>query len=326
MAEPTPAPGGTSTSERPSLSMSRTACTGAPPPKATIEKPPRSLPCSTAWTRAAFAMFSSTTSVTPTAAVTVSRSRGAAMVSMAPVARWGDSEMSLAPKVSGCRRPRQDVGVGHGGVVPAEVVGGRAGFRAGAARPDADLPEGVHGGDGAAAGADLQHLDHRDGDGHAAALLEPGRPRHLEAGGGARHVVLDEGDLGRRAAHVERADAVAAVAGGQIGGEHGAARRPRLHQPHGERRRNLHAQQAAAGVDEVQRAGGAAGAEFGLQATQVRGHQRLHVGVGAGGVEALVLAHPRRDLAAQRDGDAGARPPAAVRGSGSRGRRCGSCA
>ena len=107
MAEPTPAPVGTSTSSRPSLSMSRVACTGAPPPKATIEKPRRSLPCSTAWTRAALAMFSSTTSVTPTAAVTVSNPRGVAMVRIAPPARSGDSEMSLAPNVSGCRRPRQ---------------------------------------------------------------------------------------------------------------------------------------------------------------------------------------------------------------------------
>ena len=198
-----------------------------------------------------------------------------------------------------------DVGVGHSGVVPAEVVGGRAWLRTGAARPDTDLPEGVGGGDGAAAGADLQHLDHRDRDRHAAALLEPGLPRHLEAGGGARHVVLDEGDLGRRAAHVEGADAVAAVAGGQIGGEHGATGRPRLHQPHGERRGNLHAQQSAAGVDEMQRAGCTEPAQLGLEAPQVGGHQRLHVGVGAGGVEPLVLAHPGRDLAAERRGDAG---------------------
>ena len=57
----------------PSFSASRVACRGAAPPKAMSVREPASLPRSIACTRAAFAMFSSTTSLTAKAASAVSR-------------------------------------------------------------------------------------------------------------------------------------------------------------------------------------------------------------------------------------------------------------
>ena len=138
---------------------------------------------------------------------------------------------------------------------------------------------------------------------HAAALLEAGGASRLEGLRRARHVVLDEGDLRGRAAHVEGQDAVAAVAGRQVGGEDGATGRTGLDEAHRERGRNLDVQKTSPGVDEIQRAGGAETMQFGFEASQVGRHEGLHVGVGTRGVEALELAHLRRDLAADRHRD-----------------------
>ncbi len=64
-AEPTPAPTGTTIFFMPSLRASRAACSGAAPPKAISARSAVSLPFSTACTRAALAMVSSTISATP---------------------------------------------------------------------------------------------------------------------------------------------------------------------------------------------------------------------------------------------------------------------
>ena len=106
MADPTPAPGGTSTSSMPSFWARRTAWTGAAPPKAIMVNPDRSLPFSTAWTRAALAMFSSTISETPTAAAPTSSESGPPTASpMARAAASGFRSIPAAPKVSGVSRP-----------------------------------------------------------------------------------------------------------------------------------------------------------------------------------------------------------------------------
>ena len=107
MAEPTPAPGGTSNSSTSSFSQRRPAWRGAPPPKAIMVKAATSFPFSTAWTRAALAMFSSTTSATPTAADPASRpsavpTEACSAVRAAPSSR----SMPGAPNVSADRRPR----------------------------------------------------------------------------------------------------------------------------------------------------------------------------------------------------------------------------
>src|ERR1700737_2451248 len=74
MALPTPAPDGTITRSIPIFSASRVACTGPPPPKAMSVRPSKVLPDSMACTRAALAMFSSTISTMPSAAISGSNS------------------------------------------------------------------------------------------------------------------------------------------------------------------------------------------------------------------------------------------------------------
>ena len=102
-----------------SLSQRRLAWSGAPPPKAIIVKRDTSMPFSTAWTLAALAMFSSTTSVTPMAAAS------ALMPSMAPTpsaravtAASSESSMPVAPNVSAERRPRTRLASVTVGAVP----------------------------------------------------------------------------------------------------------------------------------------------------------------------------------------------------------------
>src|SRR5262249_58664809 len=88
----------------------------------------------------------------------------------------------------------------------------------------------VHVGDGAPAGADLHHLDHRDAQRQTTALEEAVLARNLEGARMLRLAVVDEANLRRRAPHVERQNLVEAALPGQTGGEDGAAGRPRLHQ------------------------------------------------------------------------------------------------
>ena len=70
--------------------------------------------------------------------------------------------------------------------------------------PTAMRPIAVDMRDRAAAGADLHHLDHRDAQRQAGALPEASDARDLEGARGLRLAVIDQADLRRRAAHVER--------------------------------------------------------------------------------------------------------------------------
>src|SRR6516165_10753811 len=151
----------------PSFSATRAACSGAAPPKAISVRGRRSFPLSMACTRAAFAMFSSTISLMPSAACSVTR------FSAAPI------RSAAAP-------------VAH-----------RSRLRAGAVRTDDDAPERVDARDRAAAGADLDHFDHRDAQRQPAALEKAVDPRHLEGARGLRLRLVDEADLRGRPAHVE---------------------------------------------------------------------------------------------------------------------------
>ena len=211
----------------------------------------------------------------------------------------------LRPERVGVKPTELHVGVGDGRVETAAPIGRRPGLAAGRMGADADLAERIDRRDRTPARADLDHLDHRDRDRHARAFLEAGRAVDLEGLGGRRREVLDQGDLCRGATHVVGQHAVAAVAGGEIGGEDGTAGRPRLHEPDGERSGRLDRHQPTTGVDQVERARGASSGEFVSQPDEVAGHQRLDVGVGADRVEALVLAHLGRDLARDRYCDVG---------------------
>src|SRR3989454_12713217 len=93
----------------------------------------------------------------------------------------------------------QEVRVGHRGLCAAEAVGRRARVRARAPRADLEQPDLVDGGDGAAAGADLDQLDGGDADRQPAALHETLLPRGLERVRGERLAAVHERELGGRA-------------------------------------------------------------------------------------------------------------------------------
>src|SRR5215468_2215164 len=167
----------------PSFSATRAACNGAAPPKAISVRGRRSFPLSMACTRAAFAMFSSTISLMPSAACSVAR------LSAAPIR---SATACLAPATSS-------------GILPPEKVDAR---------------------DRAAAGADLDHFDHRDAQRQPAAFEKAVDPRHLEGARGLRLRLVDEADLRGRAAHVEGYDLIEPVLTRDAGGKDRAARRP----------------------------------------------------------------------------------------------------
>ena len=107
IADPTPAPVGTRRREIPNFSHKRPACNGAAPPKAIIVYSLRFSPFSTAWTRAALAIFSSTTSQRPKAAVwdSISSVSPTCVASAAELAS-AFSVMRPPAKLLGSSRPR----------------------------------------------------------------------------------------------------------------------------------------------------------------------------------------------------------------------------
>ena len=82
----------------------------------------------------------------------------------------------------GVEIPQHEVGVGHGRLRAAEAVRHRPGPRPRALGADEEPAKRVDAGDRAAAGADLDHLDHRDLDREPAALLEMIAAVDLELG------------------------------------------------------------------------------------------------------------------------------------------------
>ena len=140
------------------------------------------MPFSTACTRAAFAMFSSTTSQRPKAAAVAVDAELGRRHARRPRPRRPASTSLIEPpaKSSGSMRPSRRSASVTVGFDAATAVAGWPRLGAGAVRSDADLAHAVDACDRAAAGADLDHLDDRDRDRHAAALLEAVGAGHLE--------------------------------------------------------------------------------------------------------------------------------------------------
>ena len=80
---------------------------------------------------------------------------------------------------------------------------------------------------------------------------------------------------------------------------------PEFDQPHRKADRGLDRRQPAARQHQEQRAAEPLAPQQRLEAGEIAPDHRLHIGVGAGGREALVFAHLGRHLGRQRDGDAG---------------------
>ena len=135
------------------------ACSGPAPPKAIRPNSRGSKPRSMLTTRRAACMFSLAMSMIACAACVTSTPRPSAIVPTARLA--ASSSMSSVPAslVPGGMRCEHHVGVGHGGLVAAAAVGGRAGLRARALRAHAQGADRREVGDRAAAGADAVHVN-----------------------------------------------------------------------------------------------------------------------------------------------------------------------
>ena len=246
-------------------------------------------------------MFSSTTSAMPKAAVSSARpSRSPTAVATACRDAVRVELHRAAGEIVAVELAEHQVGIGDGRPLAAAAVAGGAGLRARALRPDTDLPHRIDMGERAAAGADLHHVDHRDRDRHAGALLEAVAAGHLEHAAGLRRVPLDQADLRRGAAHVERQHPIEAEPGGEMRGKDRAAGRTGFDETHREFGCSLERDDAAAGMHQEDRAIRAFLGELRCQIGEISLHHRLDVGVRHHRVEALILAHLRRDLGRDR--------------------------
>jgi hypothetical protein len=192
------------------------------------------------------------------------------------------------------------VGVRHGRLRTALPVANRTRLRARAVRPHGDALERVEPRVGAAARADLHHLDHRNAQRQAAAFEKAVNPRHFQHTRGLRPRLVDQADFRRGAAHVERQHLIEPVLPGDAAGEYGARRRPRLDEAHRIANSGLDRGNPAARCHQQQRTGKAGALKLAFQSAEITSHQRLDVGVGAGGGETLVFAHLRRNIGRQR--------------------------
>ncbi len=211
----------------------------------------------------------------------------------------GDVERDLAAEQVGRDPAEHDVRVGDGDLGAALAVAERAGVRAGRLRADLEGALGREPGDGAAAGTDGDHVDHRDlrrVDAHAAL-------------GGERRLAADHhADVGGGAAAVAGEHLVEAGHLGDQRGTQGAGGRAREHG--GDRLVHdlVGRQHAAVGLHHVERhpprictAVTGVRREPVLDVVDVAREPGLHGGVDEGGHRAFVLAVLAQHLAGDRD-------------------------
>ena len=115
--------------------------------------------------------------------------------------------------------PEHQIRIRYRRTLAAAIVTSGSRLGAGALGPHCHAPKRVHVGDGAAAGADLDHLDRGDAKRQAAPLQEPVDPAHFEGARGQGLGVVDQADLGGGAAHVEREHALEPTFGGDLAGQ-----------------------------------------------------------------------------------------------------------
>ena len=95
------------------------------------------------------------------------------------------------------------------------------------------------------------------------------------------------------------------MAAGDVGGKDRTARGAAFDKADGEGGGGVDRDDAAAGMDEKDRAGRAVRGQTIGEAAEVAGHHRADIGIGAGGGEAFVFAHLRRDIGGERNRKAG---------------------
>ena len=242
----------------------------------------------------------------PFAASTTASPSGFAQRSSIARARAVDVEGDLAAEeVARVEPAEHEVRVGDGRLGAAAAVADRPGIGARALRPDAQQAARVDPGDRAAAGADLDQVDDRRphrvaGERQAA---DPGARvaadvvvlRHR------RPAVLDQADLGGRAAHVEREDVRSPERRAECGGRDHARGRARLDHEHRPRRAASELKTPPLDCITSSFASIARLGEALLDALQVALDDRADHGVDHGRRGAQVLAELGRHLGRERD-------------------------
>ena len=186
--------------------------------------------------------------------------------------------------------------VRHGRLDAAAAVADRTRQGARALRPDGERARVEDAGDGAAAGADGDHVDHRQADRPAA---------DAAVGGEARLAAVDQADVGGGAADVDADQVGVSAAGADIGGADRARRRARQRRLDRRAAHGARAGDAAARLHQEQRRGDAGFGDAPIQALDIGRHDRHDRGIEDGRHAALVLAEHRQHLARQRDERAG---------------------
>ena len=219
---------------------------------------------------------------------------------------------AAAEEEVGIEVAEQQVGVGDRRLPATETVAGGSWIGPGASRAHLEQAELVHPSDAAAAGSDLDHVDHGRLDRQPAALLEAVDARGLHHW---RHVGLagpDEACLGGRAAHVERDHVAMSCLIAEKRRSQPAPGRARLQQSHGELARHAGRGRAPRGLHQGEAAAKAALGERVFQAGDVAVHQGLDVRVRGRRGAALVLAQLGHDLARERHRELGELAPQEV--------------
>ena len=212
-------------------------------------------------------------------------SSSGAPIALSMAARAGAASSGICRRRSGrIDAAEHEIGVGDGRLGAAAAVAGRARLGAGAVRADRDRPQRVDPGDRAAAGADLDHLDHGDAQRQPAALHEAVDARHLEDCGRSAAAPGRSGRSWRWCRPCRRTAPGQAALRARCGRRRWR-RRPGRIRPGGPGSGSQYrARQAAARQHEIERARrGRSHLKLARQAVEIARHQRLDIGVAGGG-------------------------------------------
>ena len=203
---------------------------------------------------------------------------------------------AAARKEFGIQETQQQVGVRDGRRFAATAVADRSGLRSGTFRPDFQQLHVVDMGNAAAAGADFDELDGRDVQWQAAALGEALFAGRLEMIVDMGFAIVDQGQLRRRAAHIECENIVDAGAAAEIGGDERSRGGAGFEQLHG--RPLGFGDMGEAAIREHHEIGRADPERRGLfhQPVDVNIRQRFHIGVRYRRRGPVVLADFRRHI------------------------------
>ena len=189
-------------------------------------------------------------------------------------------------------QPHQQIDIGQGGPVAAEPVTGRARSRTHALRPHLDPADIVDAHDAAAAGADRVHVEHGDREGEHVDLARGRRFRHRAA---------NQAGVERGAADIHGDEVAVAGLSAEPGRPHHGARGSGQH---GQRRvahDDVGRGDAAARLEDIERAGDAAIRQPARQPGDIGPQHRRHIGGEHGGRGSRKLAKLAQDFARQHD-------------------------